>query len=154
MKIVVVLPIKPGPDPLLVAAADYFKKCRSPLVVEPIFLPVKHNLDESQKLKRVEQEGDLLLKKTEGYFRVGLSETGALKTSEQFVIFLQKSFHTTPKMAFIIGGAFGLSAHVLQACNMTLSLSPMTMPHRMAFLVLAEQLFRAGEIMKGTLYHK
>ena len=154
MKIVVVIPIKASTDPLLVLGQDYLKKTRLPLVIEPVFVPHKQQLDESQKSVSMDQEGALLLKKTEGYFRVALTERGKSLTSEQLCQFLEKSSHHTSKMAFIIGGAFGLSPHVIQACNATLSLSPMTMPHRMAFAMLSEQLFRAGEIMNRTAYHK
>jgi 23S rRNA (pseudouridine1915-N3)-methyltransferase len=154
MKILVVLPIKASKDPLLAVGLDYLKRCRSPFSIEPVFVPPKHALDEDQKLIRMDQEGALLLKKTEGYVRVALTEGGKLVSSQQFTRELEKSLHNTPKMAFIIGGAFGLSPEVLKVCHSTLSLSPMTMPHRMAFLVLSEQLYRAGEIINGTLYHK
>ena len=56
--------------------------------------------------------------------------------------------------AFVIGGAFGLDASVVTKARRTLSLSALTLPHEMARLVLAEQLYRAGTIVRGEPYHK
>ena len=57
-------------------------------------------------------------------------------------------------VAFVIGGAFGLGDAVLSRSRRQLSLSAMTLPHEMARLVLAEQLYRAGTILRGEPYHK
>lgn len=154
MKIIVAMPIKASADPLLLAGMDYLKKSRSPLQAEALLVPPKISLGEDQKLERMVHEGRLLLKKTEGYVRIALTESGTPMSSLKFCGMLEKSMHTTSKMAFIIGGAFGLSDEVVKSCQKTLSLSAMTMPHRMAFLVLAEQIFRASEIMNNTAYHK
>lgn len=55
---------------------------------------------------------------------------------------------------FIVGGAFGLSQEVLQRANGRWSLSPLTLPHDLALVVLAEQLYRAYTIATGHPYHK
>lgn len=57
-------------------------------------------------------------------------------------------------VAFLIGGAFGLSDGCLQGSNWLLSVSPFTLPHEMARLVISEQLYRAGTIGRGEPYHK
>ena len=57
-------------------------------------------------------------------------------------------------MAFIVGGADGLDARVLEGCEMVLSLSSFTLPHELARLVLLEQLYRATTIRQGTPYHR
>lgn len=56
--------------------------------------------------------------------------------------------------AWLIGGAFGLSASALAAADRRISLSDLTLPHELARLVLAEQLYRAGTILRGEPYHK
>lgn len=56
--------------------------------------------------------------------------------------------------AFLIGGAFGLDRGLVRAATHRICLSAMTMPHDMARLVLAEQLYRAGTIIRGEPYHK
>ena len=57
-------------------------------------------------------------------------------------------------VTFVIGGAWGVSDAVLTAARHRLSLSHMTLPHEMARLVLAEQLYRAGTILRNEPYHK
>lgn len=59
-----------------------------------------------------------------------------------------------PGVAFVIGGAFGLHETVLARAGRRIALSGLTLPHEMARLVLAEQLYRAGTILRGEPYHK
>lgn len=59
-----------------------------------------------------------------------------------------------PGVAFVLGGAFGLADAVLARARRQFSLSRMTLPHEMARLVLTEQLYRAGTILRGEPYHK
>lgn len=56
--------------------------------------------------------------------------------------------------AFVIGGAHGLGASILDRAAKTVRLSSMTLPHEMARLVLTEQLYRAGTILRSEPYHK
>jgi 23S rRNA (pseudouridine1915-N3)-methyltransferase len=56
--------------------------------------------------------------------------------------------------AFVIGGAYGLDDAVIQKCRNRLSLSDLTLPHELARLVLAEQLYRVGTLLRGEPYHK
>ena len=57
-------------------------------------------------------------------------------------------------IAFLIGGALGLSSNAIRRANRQLSLSPMTLTHEMARALLTEQIYRAGTIMRGEPYHK
>lgn len=60
----------------------------------------------------------------------------------------------TRALAFLIGGADGLGAVTVRQARRRLSLSPLTLPHRLARLVLCEQLYRAISIIRGEPYHK
>ena len=80
--------------------------------------------------------------------------TGRAMTSEQFARWMQDLRERARDVAIIIGGAFGLGANVRERATSSLSLAPWTLPHELARLVLAEQLYRAGTIGRGEPYHK
>jgi 23S rRNA (pseudouridine1915-N3)-methyltransferase len=79
---------------------------------------------------------------------------GKSLSSEQFAEFLQTAREQDRDLAFLIGGAFGLSPSVAKTSTMRLSLAPWTLPHEIARLVLVEQIYRAGTIVRGEPYHK
>jgi len=79
---------------------------------------------------------------------------GKSLTSEQFAELLQNAREQDRDLAFLIGGAFGLSPSVAKKSTMRLSLAPWTLPHEIARLVLVEQIYRAGTIVRGEPYHK
>jgi len=54
---------------------------------------------------------------------------------------------------FVIGGSLGLAAEVRRHADDEVSLSALTLPHQLARVVLLEQLFRAGKILRGEPYH-
>ena len=62
--------------------------------------------------------------------------------------------YSRPGVVFLIGGAYGLDEALRDDCTRSLSLSRMTFPHDMARLVLTEQLYRAGSLLRGEPYHK
>lgn len=58
------------------------------------------------------------------------------------------------EIAFVIGGAEGVSSEVVEKANFSLSLSFLTFTHDMARVILLEQLYRAYTIIKGFPYQK
>jgi len=79
---------------------------------------------------------------------------GRTMTSEDFAQWLQQRREQAKDVAFVIGGAHGIGPAVLEITSMRLSLAPWTLPHEIARLVLAEQLYRAGTIVRREPYHK
>jgi len=61
--------------------------------------------------------------------------------------------HGAQTIAFVIGGALGLPKAVVAKASRRLSLSNLTLPHRLARVVLCEQLYRAMSIIRGEPYH-
>jgi len=93
--------------------------------------------------------------------RVGMPATtvacdigGESMSSEHFASWLQAERESARDVAFLIGGAFGLAENLRDGARLRLSLAPWTLPHELARLVLAEQLYRAGTIVRGEPYHK
>ena len=103
-----------------------------------------------------DEEGKRLLARVPpGAQVVALHETGKQWTSPQLADYLADlALRGSPGAAFVIGGAYGLSDEVLARARHHLSLSAFTLPHELARLVLAEQLYRAGTIARGEPYHK
>jgi 23S rRNA (pseudouridine1915-N3)-methyltransferase len=83
---------------------------------------------------------------------IALSPGGRSMTSDAFANRLEQWSH--PLAAFVIGGPLGLDATLLDDVADTWSLSALTLPHELARVVLAEQIYRAVTILRGVPYHK
>jgi 23S rRNA (pseudouridine1915-N3)-methyltransferase len=81
-----------------------------------------------------------------------LSEDGRMFNSTNFAQWLGQEASGT--LVFFIGGPEGVSPDLKQQAYAVLSLSPMTLPHEMARLIVLEQLYRAKTILQGGRYHK
>ncbi len=89
-----------------------------------------------------------------GALVVACDPGGEAFDSPRFAAWLQGERERARDVAFMIGGAHGLDGAVLARAVRRLSLAPWTSPHELARLVLAEQLYRAGTIVRGEPYHK
>ena len=102
-----------------------------------------------------EREGERLVGRLPpGCDVVACDVQGKGMTSEEFARWLQGTRESARDVAFAIGGALGLSEELRGRARLRLSLAPWTLPHELARLVLAEQLYRAGTIVRGEPYHK
>ncbi len=102
------------------------------------------------------EEGSLLLRRLpEDLETYALTRTGRAIGSRDLADRLgEMATYGRPGAAFVIGGAFGLDPSIIERCDRSLSLSSMTLPHDLARLVLTEQLYRAGTLLRGEPYHK
>lgn len=103
-----------------------------------------------------DEEGERILTQIPTDHEVlALTRVGEAMGSRNLAAYLEeKGTRSAPGVTFVIGGAFGLSESVLRKAKKRMSLSALTLPHEMARLVLAEQLYRAGTIVRGEPYHK
>ena len=83
---------------------------------------------------------------------IALMEEGDTLASIPFARRLER--YGNERLAFVIGGAGGITAELKASAAWQLSLSPMTFPHELARLLLLEQLFRAQAIRAGSPYHR
>jgi 23S rRNA (pseudouridine1915-N3)-methyltransferase len=101
-----------------------------------------------------QREGMRLAERAGAAQLVACDASGSSYTSERFAEWLRTERDRDRDLAFVIGGAFGLSEELLAKSSARLSLAPWTLAHELARLVLAEQLYRAGTIVRGEPYHK
>lgn len=101
------------------------------------------------------EESAGLLKLTADHYLIALDSRGEQLSSEEFADLLNKlQSHSISKVAFAIGGATGHDALLLEKANKIISFGKMTLPHKLAKLVLAEQLYRAYTILNNHPYNK
>ena len=103
-----------------------------------------------------EREGERLLAAAgANAMIVACDASGELRTSPELAAWMHAERERALRdVAFVIGGAYGLSPAVRDAASQRLSFSRFTFPHELARLLLAEQLYRAGTIVRGEPYHK
>ena len=87
-------------------------------------------------------------------FVVALAIDGKQMRSEEFAAFLEEKETEARPLTFLIGGSLGLSPEVYARANAKLSFSKMTFPHRIARLLLLEQIYRGFKILRNEAYHK
>lgn len=80
---------------------------------------------------------------------------GTLMSSEKLASLISgKTGAGISKIIFIIGGSYGISSSIKAKASVKLSMSPMTFPHHLARVMLAEQVYRSFKIAEGSRYHK
>ncbi len=85
---------------------------------------------------------------------IALEPDGVSWTTEELARQIERRMtRGTRSLTFVIGGADGIPAPLSAKANLRLSLSAMTLPHRLARLVLCEQIYRALTIIRGEPYH-
>ena len=89
-----------------------------------------------------------------GALRIALDERGIHWTTRQFADQMQDWMQGGHDVAFIIGGADGLHDSVKSGAAQLLALSAMTLPHAVARILLAEQLYRAWTLLHNHPYHR
>lgn len=104
----------------------------------------------------LEREGERISAKIpQGAAVISLCVEGKQMTSKRFAELISGySIRGISKIAFIIGGSFGLDEKIKALSDVRLSFSEMTFPHMLMRVILAEQLYRGFTITEGKTYHK
>jgi 23S rRNA (pseudouridine1915-N3)-methyltransferase len=128
---------------------QYLKRIKSPKLHIHEVKSQKENLDlEANEVeKKLNDIGKV--------YPILLAENGKLVDSEKFSKWLFDLIETRhEKIVFIIGGASGHGKKIIDRSLASLSLSPMTFPHKLARVLFVEQVYRAITINSGHPYHK
>lgn len=97
-----------------------------------------------------------LLERSQGCYRVALDERGECLSTRKFAEKLDtlEMRGDVKTVAFLIGAADGHTAELREKCDLVLTLSPFTLQHELALLVLLEQLYRVASLKSGAPYHR
>ena len=105
--------------------------------------------------RHVDEEGRRLIAAIPGRTRiVALDERGAAWTTAELANRIERWMHDGRDLALLVGGADGLAPACIESAEYRWSLSPLTLPHGLARIVVAEQLYRASTILRGHPYHR
>jgi 23S rRNA (pseudouridine1915-N3)-methyltransferase len=120
-------------------ADDYLTRARRHLPVEVVEVE-----DDQALARRWPSDGET----------IALEVDGDVWTTEAFARQLERRMtRGTRTLTFVIGGADGIPASLSARASLRLSLSALTLPHRLARLLLCEQIYRALTIIRGEPYH-
>lgn len=128
----------------------YQTRCKQPWSFEWQLIP--HGKLDGQQARQEESER-ILARLHPQDFVILLDERGQMFDSPALSRQLSELFVQGKNITIVIGGAFGVSTALIQRANLVWSLSPLVFPHQLVRLILAEQLYRAQEIVRGSKYH-
>jgi 23S rRNA (pseudouridine1915-N3)-methyltransferase len=129
---------------------DYLKRINNPeLLIHEVKASAENKEAESEailkKVKDITQGGS-------GHL-IAMTEWGKRSTSVAFAEWTKVLIERPVKIIFVIAGAEGFSEELLRVCQERISLSELTFPHKLARILLVEQLYRAQTIRSGHPYH-
>ncbi|MDD4975947.1 MAG: 23S rRNA (pseudouridine(1915)-N(3))-methyltransferase RlmH [Bacteriovorax sp.] len=129
---------------------DYFKRLTSPSLTIHEVRAHSENLEKEAKEVSIKLDD---LEKSDKLFIVLLTEKGKQFESVEFSNWLN-THSERQKVVFIIGGAAGHGKNIIDRAHFKLSLSELTYPHKLARLLLVEQIYRAQTIKANHPYNK
>jgi 23S rRNA (pseudouridine1915-N3)-methyltransferase len=133
-------------DPLIAVAQSYLERLTRYVPSELVRLRDSDIAGERDDLLRALKPDEWV---------VALDERGRERTTIELAELLGRWQRDAVRgVAFVIGGADGLHADVKTRARETWSLSRLTLPHRLALVVLLEQLYRAQTVLRGEPYHR
>lgn len=156
MKLRIIVVGRDRNDPIVQAAGEYVERIRRYFPIEVVEVkeePLRKTTPHD-RVKRAEAER-IQKALREGEHLILLDERGKQLSSEEVAQRIDRLARDgISAVAFVIGGPVGLDPDFLRSAQERWSLSKMTLPHRLARLMLSEQLYRACTILRGEPYHK
>jgi 23S rRNA (pseudouridine1915-N3)-methyltransferase len=134
---------------------DYQKRLRSPLVLDLVEIPLATRRAGENPQRAITREGENMLAALgRDDFVVALEVKAKSMTTEQVGSWLAERLRDARPLVLLIGGPDGLADACRTRANHTWSLSPLTLPHGLVRVVLAEQIYRAMSMLAGHPYHR
>ncbi|EKD72495.1 MAG: Ribosomal RNA large subunit methyltransferase H [uncultured bacterium] len=134
---------------------DYAKRFTSPHTLELCEIPLEKRTKNANIARLIEREGEKLVAAIKpGNTVIALDVKGRSLSTKQLTIQLNTWQRDGRHIDLLIGGPDGLSPTCIQTADLTWSLSPLTLPHPLVRVILAEQLYRAVSILQHHPYHR
>lgn len=133
------------------ACADYMRRMGREIDLKYIEIPDSRERDAKRQIADESARMFVAAEKLNGQ-RFILDEAGLRVTSTGFAELLGKARDRGDHVIFLLGGAHGFNDEIKKTGQL-LRLSDMTLPHELCRVVFVEQLYRAGEILRGSGYH-
>ncbi len=134
---------------------EYAKRISGSLSLELLEISAEKRFKTADIQRLTEKEGDKLLTAIKPTHKViALDVKGASWSTEQLSTHLQKWQTDGRNIDLLIGGPDGLADACLEKAELKWSLSPLTLPHPLVRIVLAEQIYRALSILQHHPYHR
>ncbi|UTX51350.1 23S rRNA (pseudouridine(1915)-N(3))-methyltransferase RlmH [Candidatus Saccharibacteria bacterium TM7i] len=150
MSVVVLAVGKKHEDWIQVGVQRYETRLRQPFDIKWEMIP--HSSYEADRARQ--EESDRLLGRiADDAFVVLLDERGRNIESPTLSAMLEQQFSFGKKVVLIIGGAYGVDERVHARADFVWSLSKLVFPHQLVRLIVAEQIYRAQQISRGSGYH-
>ncbi len=139
------------------AEEEYRKRLQRYCRYQTVCIPeerIPEETNSSQVLRALEKEAARIRTAIpSGCTKIALCVEGKQLSSEAFASLLEEKA-LLGSICFLIGSSHGLEERLKKECSVRLSLSAMTFPHRLARLLLTEQVYRGFSILAGKSYHK
>lgn len=133
----------------------YASRLRSPFNLQLLAIPAEKRGVNADIHRIVEKEGEKILTAIKPHhYVIALDNLGSLWTTEQLSEKLTSIIEGGRILDLIVGGPDGLSATVRRRADALWSLSPLTFPHHLVRIIVAEQIFRAASIYHKHPYHR
>jgi 23S rRNA (pseudouridine1915-N3)-methyltransferase len=134
---------------------EYQKRLRTPLVLELQEISVATRSAGDNPQRAVQREGaDMMAVIGKDDYVVALEIAGKPMSTEQVSAWLTERLRDARPVALLIGGPDGLAPSCRERADYTWSLSPLTLPHALVRVVVAEQIYRAMSLLAGHPYHR
>ncbi len=134
---------------------EYARRLPNDCSLELVEVTPGHRGKSSNKAKAMQQEADALAKVIRpSDWLIALDVLGKPWSTEQLSGHLSDWRMQGGDVALIIGGPDGIHPELLSTARQRWSLSPLTLPHPLVRVVVAEQIYRAWTVIQGHPYHK